>query len=40
VYEELRAIRRVVDRLGLSSSFVSGLFYDHGMRLLEAARRA
>jgi hypothetical protein len=37
LYEELRAIRRAVERLGLGRSFVKGLFYDHGMALLKTA---
>jgi predicted TIM-barrel fold metal-dependent hydrolase len=34
VYEELRAIRKAVERLGLSPDFVRGLFWENGMRLL------
>lgn len=33
-YEELRAIRRAVERSGLGRAFVAGVFYDNGMRLL------
>ncbi|MBN2311603.1 MAG: amidohydrolase family protein [Candidatus Hydrogenedentes bacterium] len=36
VYEELRAIKKAVDRLGLSREFVEGLFYANGMRLLRS----
>jgi hypothetical protein len=35
LYEELRAIRKAVDRLRLGESFVKGLFYDNGMQLLD-----
>jgi hypothetical protein len=38
LYEELRAIRKAVERLGLGRTFVEGLFYGNGMRLLRAAR--
>ena len=34
VYEELRAIRKAVERLGLGADFVRGLFWENGMRLL------
>ncbi len=34
LYEELRAIRKAIERLGLSRDFVKGLFYENGMRLL------
>ncbi len=34
LYEELRAIRHAVERLGLGRAFVEGLFYRNGMRLL------
>lgn len=33
-YEELRAIKKAVERVGLGGDFVEGLFYGHGMRLL------
>jgi len=35
-YEEVRAIKKAVERLGLSRSFVEGLFYSNGMALLGA----
>jgi predicted TIM-barrel fold metal-dependent hydrolase len=35
LYEELRAIRKAVERLGLDRAFVENLFHDNGMRLLE-----
>ena len=38
VYEELRAIRRAVERLSLGRAFVEGLFHDNGMKLLKAVR--
>ena len=34
-YEELRAIKKAVKRAGLTREFVDGLFYTHGMNLLE-----
>lgn len=34
LYEELRAIRKAVERLGLGREFVEGLFYRNGMTLL------
>ncbi len=34
LYEELRAIKKAVTRLGLGRDFVEGLFYKNGMRLL------
>jgi glutamate-1-semialdehyde 2,1-aminomutase len=34
LYEELRAIRKAVERLSLSREWVRGLFYDNGARLL------
>ena len=34
LYEELRAIRKAVERLRLDRGFVEGLFYDNGMRLI------
>jgi len=36
LYEEIRAVRKAVERLGLGRDFVEGLFYDNGMRLLAA----
>jgi len=38
VYEQLRAIKKTVRRLGLSRQFVAALFYENGMRLLESSR--
>ena len=35
-YEELRAIKKAVERLELGRAFVEGLFHDHGMALLNA----
>jgi hypothetical protein len=35
LYEELRAIRKAVERLGLGEDFVEGLFYANGMKLLK-----
>lgn len=37
LYEELRAIKKAVERLGLDRRFVQGVFYDNGMRLLQKA---
>ncbi len=37
LYEELRAIKKAVERLGLPRDFVQGLFYDNGMKLLKRA---
>jgi hypothetical protein len=34
LYEELRAIKKAVERLRLSDEFVRGFFFDNGMRLL------
>ena len=36
LYEEVRAIRKAVERLGLGRKFVEGLFHDNGMRLLKS----
>ncbi|HPO07067.1 MAG TPA: amidohydrolase family protein [bacterium] len=36
IYEEIRAIKKAVQRLGLGRSFVEGMFYSNGMRLLTA----
>jgi len=36
LYEELRAIRKAVERLGLSGRFVRRLFYENGMALLRS----
>lgn len=38
LYEEIRAIKKAVDRLGLPRSYIEGIFYDNGMRLLESRR--
>ena len=38
LYEELRAVRKAVERLGLGRDFVDGLFYSNGMRLLNEVR--
>jgi predicted TIM-barrel fold metal-dependent hydrolase len=37
-YEELRAIKKAVERLGLGRDFVEGLFYENGMTLLNRVR--
>ncbi len=34
VYEELRAIKKAVQRLGLDDDFIRGLFYSNGMKVL------
>ena len=34
-YEEIRAIKKAVERLGLGGDFVRGVFYEHGMAVLE-----
>lgn len=39
LYEELRAIQKAVERLGLSSGFVDDLFFGNGMRLLDRVLR-
>ena len=39
LYEELRAIRKAVRRLGLPRSFVEAIFYDNGSRLLDTVPR-
>lgn len=36
LYEELRAIKRAVERLGLPRLFVEDIFYNNGMRLLKS----
>ena len=38
-YEELRAIKKAVARVGLDRQFVRGLFHDNGMRLLQGERQ-
>ncbi len=40
LYEELRAIRKAVERLGLDEAFVRGVFQENGMRLLGASEGA
>ena len=35
---ETKAIRKAVERVGLSDEFVRGLFWDHGMALLQSIR--
>ncbi len=39
LYEELRAIKKAIKRLNLSASFVEGIFYSNGMRLLESVEK-
>ena len=34
LYEELRAVKKAVERLGVGRDFVDGLFYGNGMKLL------
>ena len=36
LYEELRAIKKAVGRLGLGRDFVEGIFYDNGVKLLQS----
>jgi len=36
LYEELRAIKKAVVRLGLRQTFIEGLFYHHGKQLLDS----
>lgn len=36
LYEQLRAIRKAAERLRLGRSFAEGIFYAHGMKLLES----
>lgn len=38
LYEELRAIKKAVERLGLGEDFVQGLFYWNGMKVLREVR--
>ncbi|MBI5094624.1 MAG: amidohydrolase family protein [Candidatus Hydrogenedentes bacterium] len=38
LYEELRAIRKAVERLGLGPDFIEGLFYGNGIRLLRSVQ--
>lgn len=35
LYEELRAIKKAVERLRLSDRFIQGIFYENGMRMIE-----
>ncbi len=37
LYEEIRAIKKAVQRLGLDRDFVEGLFYKNGVRVLQEA---
>lgn len=37
VYEELRAIKKAIIRVGLGDDFLQGLFHGNGMRLLEGS---
>ncbi|MCX7590811.1 MAG: amidohydrolase [Kiritimatiellae bacterium] len=39
LYEEIRAIRKAVERLGYGRDFVEGLFLHNGMRLLDSVRK-
>jgi len=39
LYEELRAARKAVERLGLGRDFVEGLFFGNGMKLLNDVQR-
>ncbi len=39
LYEQLRAIRKAVERLGLGPDFIHALFYDNGMRVLQSIRK-
>jgi len=39
LYEQLRAIRRAVERLDLPRSFVEGMFHENGTQLLESVPR-
>jgi len=39
LYEEIRAIRKAVETLGLSRPFVEGLFWNNGMGLLESVKK-
>lgn len=38
LYEEIRAIKKAVERLGSSNDFTQGLFYANGMNLLNSIR--
>jgi len=38
VYEELRGIRKAVERLGLGGKFLRGVFFENGMRLLRSVQ--
>lgn len=39
LYEELRAIKKAVNRLGLGSKFVRGIFYENGMNVLREVQK-
>lgn len=39
IYEQLRAIKKAVDRLGLGKAFLESLFFDSGMKLLKSVPR-
>lgn len=39
LYEELRAIRKAVERLDLDEAFVRGIFHENGMRLIQGVGR-
>ena len=38
-YEEIRAIKKAVRRLNLSNSFIEGLFYANGIKLIESIEK-
>ncbi|MBM3289142.1 MAG: hypothetical protein FJY92_03235 [Candidatus Hydrogenedentes bacterium] len=40
LYEELRAIKKATDRLGLTHAFIEDLFFENGMRLLARSTNA
>lgn len=39
LYEELRAARKAIERIGLGRDYVEGLFYKNGMKLLQAVQK-
>lgn len=39
LYEELRAIKKAVERLGLGKEFVRGVFFKNGMKVLKEVRK-
>lgn len=39
LYEELRAVKKAVERLGLGREFVEGIFYSNGMKLLSEVQK-